>query len=65
MPYNIKKSGSGYKVCKKVGDKKCFSKKPISKKKAKAQLAAIGLHTHESSKPSLQDLIEEVLSTSL
>ncbi|NBO98712.1 MAG: hypothetical protein EBU90_01100 [Proteobacteria bacterium] len=64
MPYKIKKSGSGYKVCKKKGGK-CFSKKPLSKQKAKAQLSAIGLHTHESKKPSLQDLIEEVISDSL
>jgi hypothetical protein len=62
MPYKIKKSGKGYKVCKKVGGK-CFSKKPISKNKAKAQLKAIGFHTHESKKISLQDLIEEVLKS--
>jgi len=43
MPYKIKKSGSGYKVCKKVGSK-CFSKKPLSKKKAQAQMRAIGMH---------------------
>lgn len=40
MPYDIKKSGSGFKVCKKAGGK-CFSKKPLSKQKAKAQMAAI------------------------
>jgi hypothetical protein len=62
MPYKIKKTGSGYKVCKKVGGK-CFSKKPISKNKAKAQLRAIGLHTHESKTISLQNLIEEVLKS--
>ena len=40
MPYKIKKSGKGYKVCKKTGSK-CFSKKPLSKEKAKAQMRAI------------------------
>ena len=40
MPYKIKKSGSGYKVCKKVGEK-CFSKKALPKSKATAQLKAI------------------------
>jgi hypothetical protein len=43
MPYKIKKTGSGYKVCKKVGSK-CFSKKPLSKNKAMAQMKAIGMH---------------------
>lgn len=47
MPYKIKKSGRGYKVCKKSGSK-CFSKKPLSKKKAVAQRAAIAINTHES-----------------
>lgn len=40
MPYKIKKSNGGFKVCKKKGGK-CFSKKPLSKKKAKSQMAAI------------------------
>ena len=62
MPYKIKKTKKGYKVCKKVGGK-CFSKKPLSKEKAKAQLKAIGLHTHESKAITLQDLIEEVLKS--
>jgi hypothetical protein len=44
MPYKIKKSGSGYKVCKKFGKSKCFSKKLLSKKKAQAQMRAIGMH---------------------
>lgn len=62
MPYTIKKTGKGYKVCKKQGGK-CFSKKPLSKKKAQAQRAAIAIHTHESTKPSLINLIEDVLKT--
>lgn len=40
MPYTIKKSDSGYKVCKKAGGK-CFSKSPLSKAKATAQMRAI------------------------
>jgi hypothetical protein len=40
MPYNVKKSGSGYKVFKK-GTKKCFSKKPLTKKKAEDQMKAL------------------------
>lgn len=43
MPYKIKKSGKGYKVCKKFGKSKCFSKKPLPKKTAIAQLRAIKL----------------------
>jgi hypothetical protein len=41
MPYKLKKFGSGYKVCKKYGKQKCFSKKPLSKERAKAQMRAI------------------------
>lgn len=41
MPYKIKKAGSGYKVCKKQGKQKCFSKKPLSKQRATAQMRAI------------------------
>ena len=44
MPYTIKKVKDGYKVCKKFGKSKCFSKKPLSKKKATAQMRAIGMH---------------------
>ena len=40
MPYQMKHSGSGYKVCKKDGDK-CFSKKPLSKSQAMSQMRAI------------------------
>jgi len=41
MPYKIKKVKGGYKVCKKLGKKKCFSHKPLSKEKAKAQMYAM------------------------
>jgi len=44
VPYKIKKSNNGYKVCKKFEKSKCFSKKPLSKKKATAQMRAIGMH---------------------
>jgi hypothetical protein len=40
MPYTIKKKKQGYKVCKKKGGK-CFSKKPLTKKRAVAQMGAI------------------------
>jgi hypothetical protein len=41
MPYKIKKVKNGYKVCKKYGKQKCFSHKPLSKKKAKGQMYAM------------------------
>ena len=41
MPYKLKKVGSGYKVCKKLGKQKCFSKKSLPKERAKAQMRAI------------------------
>jgi hypothetical protein len=59
MPYKIKKSGSGYKVCKKKGGK-CFSKKKLSKSKAKAQMRAILVNTHES--VNLKSIINDVLN---
>lgn len=40
MPYKLKKVGSGYKVAKKSGGK-TFSKKPMTKKKAEAQMRAM------------------------
>lgn len=52
MPYKISKKGSGYKVCKK-NDGKCFSKKPMSEKKAKAQMKAI--HANENLKENLSE----------
>ena len=60
MPYKIKKSGSGYKVCKKVGGK-CFSKKKLSKNKAKAQLRAILANTHESCTISFKKILNELI----
>ncbi len=60
MPYKIKKVKSGFKVCLKSNPSKCFSKKPLTSKKAKAQLAAIGMHTHESV-INFEELVEEAL----
>lgn len=45
MPYKLKSTGGGWKVAKKHGGK-TFSKKPMSKAKAKRQMAAI--HANES-----------------
>lgn len=42
MPYSLKKSGTGYKVC---SPKKCFSKKPLSRPTAMRQLAAIQINS--------------------
>ncbi len=44
MPYEIRKSGSGYKVGHK-GQSKTYSDKPMSKKKAKAQMRAMYANT--------------------
>lgn len=43
MPYIIKKVSYGFKVCKKDNPNVCFSKKPITKKKAIKQRTAINL----------------------
>lgn len=41
MPYKIIQVSGGYKVCKKSDTSKCFSKKPLTKKKARKQEIAI------------------------
>lgn len=46
MPYEIKKSGTGYKVFKK-NSKKAFSKKSMSLAKAKRQYVALNLNSHK------------------
>lgn len=56
MPYKLKKTGKGYKVCKKVGGK-CFSKKPLPKKRAMAQMRAIAMN--EDKKTPLELLFIE------
>lgn len=47
MPYKLSRRGSGYKVTT-PSHPNGFSKKPLSKKKARKQLAAIKMHSHES-----------------
>jgi len=47
MPYKIKKRGKGYKVTT-PNHPQGFSKKPLSKKRAKKQLAAIHMNSTES-----------------
>ena len=41
MPYQIKPVKGGFKVCKKDNPNKCFSKKPLTKKRAVKQVQAI------------------------
>lgn len=48
MPYQLRKQDGGYKVGKK-GSSKTFSKKPMSKEKAKAQLAALHINAPKES----------------
>lgn len=42
MPYIVREVEGGFKACKK-GTRKCYSKKPLTKKKATAQRTAIQL----------------------
>jgi hypothetical protein len=44
MPYEIKHVKGGYLVC---DEKRCFSKKPITKKKAQKQRVAIAISEHK------------------
>lgn len=53
MPYKIRKSGSGYKV---TSPGRSYSKSPMSKEKAKKQLAALHMHTNESEIPSMAEV---------
>ena len=63
MPYKVSKRGGGFKVTT-PNHPHGFSKKPMSKKKAGKQLAAIKMHTNESAIPAtglptraLEDLV--------
>jgi len=47
MPYIIIPVDKGYKVCKANNPKKCFSNKPLTKKKVEAQLKAIGINENK------------------
>jgi hypothetical protein len=64
MPYKIAKKGSGYKVCKKQGGK-CFSKKPLTKKKAIAQRAAIVLNSSYEGSNFFEKIIELTINEHL
>lgn len=57
MPYKIRKKEGGFKVCKLSG--KCFSKKPLSKKRAKAQMVAIQINSNTNSINYFHNLIKE------
>jgi hypothetical protein len=41
MPYEIKKVSDGYKVCKKIEEKECYSKRGLPYKNALGQMRAI------------------------
>ena len=51
MPYAVYSKDGGFKACKK-GATKCFSKKPLPKARAEAQVKA--LYASENVKESLQ-----------
>lgn len=59
MPYNIKKVKSGYKVCKKVGNKKCLPGKSVSKKKAQKRIAAV--YMNENFDQAVQRLLRTLI----
>lgn len=63
MPYHIKKySNKGYKVCKK-NSTKCFSKKPMPKKRAERQLKALYASENvDEQKTSFEQLFEYIMS---
>jgi len=59
MPYAVRKSGKGYQVVNKHTNKK-YSKKPLPKARAKAQLRAIYANTHgESFEQKLDKVLTE------
>ena len=59
MPYTVKKEKGGFKACKK-GGKKCFSKKPLTKKQAVKQIGAIA--SKENLKESFDEMINKYLN---
>lgn len=50
MPFFIKKTKDGFKVCKRDEPKKCFSNKSLTLSKAKKQMKAIGMNEHKKTK---------------
>lgn len=60
MPYKIKKFGDGFKVTS-PNHKSGFSKKPMSKARAKKQLAAIHANSSESMTHDFNSILSEVL----
>lgn len=60
MPYEVVKSGSGYKVKNKESGK-TYSDEPMSKEKAEAQKRALYANTNESKEHPLMKKIDERL----
>ena len=63
MPYTVKKEKGGFKACKK-GEKKCFSKKPLTKKQAVKQIGAIASEEKRKKvkKESFDEMINQYLN---
>jgi len=63
MPYTVKKEKGGFKACKK-GGKKCFSKKPLTKKQAVKQIGAIASEEKRKKvkKESFDEMINQYLN---
>jgi hypothetical protein len=62
MPYTVKKVKGGFKACKK-GGKKCFSKKPLTKKQAVKQIGAIVSEENRSvNNESFDEMINKYLN---
>ena len=60
MPKGVYKKGKGYKVCEKPPKSKCYSKKPLPKKRAEAQFRAIMANSaRESYVNKIDKLIKE------
>jgi len=58
MPYSIRKSGSGFKVVNKKTNR-TFSKKPMSKEKAKRQVTALHINVKESFEAAVVRIIKK------
>jgi hypothetical protein len=53
MPYRIEKVGEGYKVC---DPTRCFSEKPLPKKRAMKQRVAIVISEHKRTGKPMKSL---------